>query len=254
MKYSLGFYKIRLFSEFWSLGNIKGKDILELGAGSGGFARFFLECGAKVSGIEISEKEFKESLSSIKDDNFTLLFGDARTIDLNKIKPFDILVNDLFMPPRESIEITSRLASKLKDGGFVIHVLKRDKINMGNYEIIYNLTKDALRLVEIIRPPTGNIETYFIFKKGKTGYGDYLSKVSKFIKNMLDAMLYIEELKAGKGTAFNFSFEHMSRKEEVSKKICPFVTSEKLEYISFLPGKTFMLHTSSGNRFFDIDE
>ncbi|MBW6451364.1 MAG: class I SAM-dependent methyltransferase [DPANN group archaeon] len=254
MKYSLGYYKIKLFSKQTGyLDNIKGKTVFELGAGSGGFTRFLLENGAKVKGIEISEKEFKSGLDTIDNKDFSLVFGDARSIDTKKVGTFDILINDLYLPPRDSIEITSRLASNLKTDGLVIHVLKRDKINMGNYDIIFNSIKDNLELVDIIRPPTGNVETYFVFKRGKTNYSDYLSKISNFIRNMLDTINHIEDLNdTTKGVKFNFSFEYLLNKDEIKKKICPFVTSKGVEYILLRKGHDFQLHTSVGNRFFDV--
>lgn len=68
-------------------GDLKDKHVIEIGPGPGGLTRALLELGAKVTAIE-KDKRCKPALNQLKEiykDNFTIIYGNALTVNYNEL-------------------------------------------------------------------------------------------------------------------------------------------------------------------------
>ncbi|MBX7151553.1 class I SAM-dependent methyltransferase [bacterium] len=70
-----------------------GMEVLELGCGTGITSKKILECGAKVTGIDLSENNIRFAKAVVKGGNF--LAQDVLTLNLNKV--FDVITLFDFM-------------------------------------------------------------------------------------------------------------------------------------------------------------
>lgn len=103
------------------LGNIKGKKILDIGCGPGVHAKKMYEMGAKVEGIDISNKMIEIAMREVPEVKFTV--GDVEKLPYVKNK-FDIVVASLVIGHFENWEkALSEIRRVLKKNGFFIFSL-----------------------------------------------------------------------------------------------------------------------------------
>lgn len=76
------------------LGNVRGKKILDLGCGTGVYAKILTKKGARLKGIDISEKEIEIARKESPDVEF--IIGNAEKLPY-KSKEFDIVLSCLVL-------------------------------------------------------------------------------------------------------------------------------------------------------------
>jgi|Deesub1362A_J573_1020465.scaffolds.fasta_scaffold00078_47 23S rRNA (cytidine1920-2'-O)/16S rRNA (cytidine1409-2'-O)-methyltransferase len=126
-----GYWKLKELNEKWNF--IKtGMKVLDLGSSAGGFLLYCSELADCVVGIEYS-REFDEELRKVKEiiqqkgKCAEIFFDDALTIDLSKIEKFgkfDVILDDLTLPPVTSFKALKRFLGCLKESGKVLFIAK----------------------------------------------------------------------------------------------------------------------------------
>jgi len=129
----------RVLSRFYP--QLSNLEILEIGPGGGIWTKYFLEKGAKVTVIDISEPILKANQAHNPGAEFIL--GDATTIKINKKFDF-IFVKDVIEHIKEDEKFLSNMNDHLKSNGLILintqnnfsvnyliqksyHLLKRNK-------------------------------------------------------------------------------------------------------------------------------
>ena len=101
------------------LGNVEGRDILELGCGGAQWTMALLGSGARAVGIDLSERQLDHARSTCRKLGVAppLIHGDAESLPFRD-ESFDIVFCDhgatVFSPPEATIPEASRI---LKPGG-----------------------------------------------------------------------------------------------------------------------------------------
>ena len=83
------------------IGDIQGKEVLDLASGAGDSSRMLAEQGAKVVGVEISEHMFNNAKSQ---DNVSYILADASIPKQYWERPFDKVVAAFFLNYASSLE------------------------------------------------------------------------------------------------------------------------------------------------------
>jgi ubiquinone/menaquinone biosynthesis C-methylase UbiE len=80
------------------LGNVKGKKLLDAGCGEGYLSRYYAAKGAKVTGVDISEKliEISRNLTDEADFDASFLVGDVCDLDIHD-NSFDLILCNLVL-------------------------------------------------------------------------------------------------------------------------------------------------------------
>lgn len=133
------------------LGNVKGKKILDLGCGTGIYAKILTGRGAKVKGIDISEEEIKIARKEVPKVEFKV--GSAEKLPY-KNKEFDIvlaaLVLEHFKDWNKVLKETHRVL-KLNGlfifsmGNPVVNSTKKIKFKGKKFRVIKDYFKEDLR-------------------------------------------------------------------------------------------------------------
>lgn len=107
------------------LDDIKGKSILDLGCGEGGYSRLFTSKGAKVVGVDYSENLIKEAIKQNQTNEIEYYVRDACFLEGIEDNKFDIVVSAMCLMAVENIDSALKEAYRvLKPGGeFVISIL-----------------------------------------------------------------------------------------------------------------------------------
>lgn len=107
------------------LGDIKGKKILDLGCGEGGYSRLFASEGAIVTGVDYSESLINEALKLNQANGIEYYVRDACFLEGIKDKEYDVIVSAMCLMAVENLERAVREAYRvLKPGGeFLISIL-----------------------------------------------------------------------------------------------------------------------------------
>ncbi|MEN6325121.1 MAG: class I SAM-dependent methyltransferase [Syntrophomonas sp.] len=125
------------------LGDIKGKRILDLGCGEGGYSRLFASEGAIVTGVDYSKSLINEALKLNQANEIEYYVRDACFLEGIRDKEFDVIVSAMCLVAVENLERAIREAYRvLKPGGeFLISILHpcfgfKDYFNEGPYQEI----------------------------------------------------------------------------------------------------------------------
>jgi len=125
------------------LGDIKGKRLLDLGCGEGGYSRLFANKGAKVVGIDFSENLINEALKQNQANEIEYYVRDACFLEGIEDEKFDLVVSAMCLMAIEDIESAINEAYRvLKLGGeFIVSILhpcfaRIDYFTEGSYEEI----------------------------------------------------------------------------------------------------------------------
>jgi ubiquinone/menaquinone biosynthesis C-methylase UbiE len=123
------------------LGDIKGKRVLDLGCGEGGYSRLFASKGAIVVGVDYSEDLIKEALKQNQINEIEYYVTDACFLERIEDKKFDFVVSAMCLMAVENLESAIKEAYRvLKPGGeFLISILHpcfgfKDYFNEGPYQ------------------------------------------------------------------------------------------------------------------------
>jgi ubiquinone/menaquinone biosynthesis C-methylase UbiE len=125
------------------LGNIKGKKMLDLGCGEGGYSRLFSSKGAIVTGVDYSKNLISEALKQNESNEIEYYVKDACCLEGINNNDFDIVVSSMCLMAVENLGAALKEAYRvLKPGGdFLLSILHpcfgfEDYFNEGPYQEI----------------------------------------------------------------------------------------------------------------------
>lgn len=124
-----------------NLGDIKGKRILDLGCGEGGYSRLFASKGAIVIGVDYCENLINEALKQNQAKEIEYYVRDACFLEGIEDEKFDFVVSAMCLMAVENLEAAIKEAYRvLKPGGeLLISILHpcfglKDYFNEGPYQ------------------------------------------------------------------------------------------------------------------------
>ena len=179
---------------FELIGDVKGKNILDIGCGAGGHDRKLIELGAKsILGIDISKKMLEEAKKNSNSDKISyqlLSINELEKID----KKFDLVVSSLAIHYIENYnDLCKKVYDLLNDGGFFIFshghpmdsaVILNDYEN--NYVIIDN---KKYFLLSDYNNEGKRVSHWFV-----DGVETYHRNMSHLVNGLIDAGFKIERL------------------------------------------------------------
>jgi ubiquinone/menaquinone biosynthesis C-methylase UbiE len=125
------------------LGDIKGKKILDLGCGEGGYSRLYASKGAMVTGVDYSENLIHEANNQNQNNKIEYYVRDACFLEGIEDKNFDFVVSAMCLIAVENLEAAVNEAYRvLKPGGeLIISILHpcfgfKEYFNEGAYQEI----------------------------------------------------------------------------------------------------------------------
>jgi SAM-dependent methyltransferase len=132
-----------------------GKDVVDIGCGSGTLVRDLSERGARVVGIEVSEQQLAPALARARSDGARYLVGSAQALPLDS-GSMDIAV---FMrtlhhiPPPDMTQALAEARRVLRRTG-VVYVA--EPLTEGDYFALTNLVEDELEVRAAAREAIDN--------------------------------------------------------------------------------------------------
>jgi len=111
---------------FELIGNIKGKQVLEIGCGNGYFARKLAIKGAKVIGVDISRKLLSYGIrkEKLRPLGVKYLQRDASNLNSLKSSSFDVVISNMAVMDIKDMDKTAKESSRvLRKGGRFIFSL-----------------------------------------------------------------------------------------------------------------------------------
>ena len=109
------------------MGDIKGKSILDLGCGEGGYARILANMGADVTGIDCSYKTIEIAKEkSVKEElNINYLVGNSSSLDEISDSKYDIVLSSMMLMDCEDFKGTIREIHRVlrKNGQLFMSIL-----------------------------------------------------------------------------------------------------------------------------------
>ena len=125
------------------LGDIKGKRLLDLGCGEGGYSRLFANKGAIVVGIDFSENLIKEAIKQNQTNDIEYYVRDACFLEGIEDEKFDLVVSAMCLMAIEDLESAINEAYHVLklSGEFIVSILHPcfvpiDYFTEGSYEEI----------------------------------------------------------------------------------------------------------------------
>lgn len=154
------------------LGNVNGKEILEMGCGDGYWLRILTEKGAKCTGFDLSENQIKSAKEDDSENKINYFVADAsKKIKLDD-NSFDIIFLEhilLEISELSKIKIIFKEAHRLlKENGFLIvsdiHPLAPET-NFPNIEVDkgYTYFKSGFPVKIVSKKPDGSVTKYTDF-------------------------------------------------------------------------------------------
>ncbi|WP_338099048.1 S4 domain-containing protein [Methanolapillus africanus] len=168
-----GYFKLKAIQELTTILS-PGDYVLDLGSSAGGFmlcALEFIGPSGHIQGIEFS-KDFRTELGKIafEHKNAEIMFADVFTVSVDKIatdknskdKKFDVLLSDMTLEPKDSLLALSRMCVLLKDGGWLLQVIKIPK-NRFKKSIVKKIESFGFTVSDVLEPQTQ--EVYIVAQK-----------------------------------------------------------------------------------------
>jgi SAM-dependent methyltransferase len=145
--------------------SLKGKDVLDIGCGTGFFVEWYLEKGANVCGIDITETSIQELKRQYDCDFYT---QDISAADWNLSRKFDIVnmwdVIYHIASPDELLRAFNNIRNNLKVGGLLLFT---DWFGLaGDRRIADHVQARCLNTYEQVLPGMGLqlVDTYPLYK------------------------------------------------------------------------------------------
>lgn len=105
---------------FQQLGDVAGKDVLDLGCGEGGYSRELCRRGAAVTAVDCAESAIGYCIEKAKEEQLDITYYSMNSYDLHGIEDnaFDIVLSSMMLMDCEDFEGTVKeIARVLKPGG-----------------------------------------------------------------------------------------------------------------------------------------
>ena len=179
---------------FELIGDVKGKNILDIGCGAGGHDRKLIELGAKsILGIDISKKMLEEAKKNNNSDKISyqlLSMNELEKID----KKFDLVVSSLAIHYIENYnDLCKKVYDLLNDGGFFIfsHGYPMDSaVILNDYENNYVIIDNKKYfLLSDYNNEGKRVSHWFV-----DGVETYHRNMSHLVNGLIDAGFKIERL------------------------------------------------------------
>lgn len=102
------------------LGNVRGKDVLEVGCGAAQFGIELARRGARVTGIDLSAEQLRHARENIRKAgvDYRIERGNAEDLSRFKRNAFDIAVSDFALGFIDIDKLLPEVARVLRPGGF----------------------------------------------------------------------------------------------------------------------------------------
>jgi SAM-dependent methyltransferase len=116
------------------LGDVKGKDVLEIGCGGGQNAIVLAKWGAKSVGLDISEEQVRHARNLAREQKVSVSFhiGNMENMDMFPDRAFDIVLSSCAIGYSENYGQTFREAFRvLKEGGLFVFCVAHPIRNRG---------------------------------------------------------------------------------------------------------------------------
>lgn len=106
--------------ELGVLGDVRGKDVLEVGCGAAQFGIELVKRGARVTGIDLSAEQLRHARRNIRLAGvpYTLVRGNAEDLSRFRGGSFDIVTSDFALGFIDIGELFPEVARVLRPGGF----------------------------------------------------------------------------------------------------------------------------------------
>ena len=102
------------------LGNVRGKDVLEIGCGAAQFGIELAKRGAKLSGIDLSVEQIRHARANVRKAGveYKLYRGNAEDLSRFRSGSFDIVTSDFALGFIDLDKLLPEVKRVLKPGGF----------------------------------------------------------------------------------------------------------------------------------------
>ena len=189
------------------LGNVAGKEILEIGCGNGYISLYLAKNGAKITAIDFSKHSVENTLNLAKNHELEIEAYQLNALDLRNLnKEFDLVVGKFILHHIEPFEEFSlSLSTSLKKGGRGIFIENNSRnpvlIIARNYLVgKFGIPKYGddeeypfeTREIELLKNDVGNVTLYYpnfvFFKKINT----YIFKNNQKFKLFMNIFNRIE--------------------------------------------------------------
>jgi SAM-dependent methyltransferase len=105
--------------------DLEGRDVLDVGAGDGAFARKLADSGARVTGIEVSEDKVARARAAVPECTF--LVGVAEKLPVADASQDAVFLINTFhhVPPGRQADAVAEIVRVLRSGGYLVAVEPR---------------------------------------------------------------------------------------------------------------------------------
>jgi ubiquinone/menaquinone biosynthesis C-methylase UbiE len=171
------------------LGNVKGKNILEIGCGGGQCSIAFAKKGAHCTGIDISEEQlnFAKSLAKREKVKVNFILGDFQNLKRIKSNSQDIVFSAFALHYSPNLdEVFKQVHRILKKNGLFVFSFNHpfyDTINFKNLKIEFSYFKTG-KFVEFETWPDSKRRKFVMYKR----------KVSDIYNNLVKAKFFVEKI------------------------------------------------------------
>ncbi len=168
------------------LGDVRGKDILEIGCGGAQFGIELAKRGARLTGIDLSDEQVRHARQHAKAAgvDYTVVRGNAEDLSRFKDSSFDIAVSDFALGFLDLDRLLPEIARVLRPGGFCAL--------SWSSPILECMTFDGSPpLVKFVRP---YFETKPFVERGKDPTYEFKRTYGDYIRAFARAGLLLEDL------------------------------------------------------------
>ncbi|MGZ4893757.1 MAG: S4 domain-containing protein [Halobacteriota archaeon] len=164
-----GYWKLKRIQEAFGLIKI-GDVVLDIGSSAGGFLWYAAEFAEKIYAIEFSSS-FKQLLDLVVEhyyDKVILIYADAFSFDFLSLGVnFDVILNDVTIEPKDSLELLFKSSVALKAGGHVLQVFKGKAKDIPLTDFLHQFEERGFKTLGVLNAQKD--ELYVIAEKVANG-------------------------------------------------------------------------------------
>ena len=174
------------------IGRLQGKNILDLGCGSGYWTRFFRSRGAHCIGVDVSPEQIKLA-KSFNTRGIDYVVSDIAAF--NPLKRFDVVFIDHVISetssPKKAVQILERVRELLKKNGFML--LNEVHPSIANFPFRklkapknYHYFQSAAPLTFRVKQMNGRSVTLHDYHWTLQDFSSFLQKAGFFIEKIIE--------------------------------------------------------------------